>query len=72
MHFVGAMSGWAVGEDGYFLKTIDGGANWTSKSLNFSTNFFDVHFVDAQVGWAVGDYGYILKTTTGGDPLSLP
>jgi hypothetical protein len=59
-------TGWAVGGNGNFFYTWDGGVNWgqlhsgdiepiqTTKSLNA------VHFIDAKTGVAVGNNGIIL------------
>lgn len=52
-----------------FLKTTDGGENWSS--LNFNNLIRDFHFVDSLNGWVLIDqfeYGdpYLLHTTNGG------
>ena len=65
--FYSASTGWAVGEGGLVLRTLDGGANWTQQVSGSSSNLNGVHFVDPNTGWVVGDGGTVLKTTDGGD-----
>ena len=63
--FSSANLGWAVGAGGAVLKTTDGGASWSMRSV--STNIlYAVMFPDASNGWAVGAAGTILRTTDGG------
>jgi photosystem II stability/assembly factor-like uncharacterized protein len=70
VHFRDAQSGWLVGQDGIFMRTVDGGATWT-QSASFPRNWYDdppvrnLQFVDAQRGFAAGDHVY--RTTDGGE-----
>jgi len=64
--------GWAVGENGWLIKTVNGGATWTTllQKLAYSaggdfSNLYDIHFVDANTGWLVGEHG-LWTTTSGG------
>jgi len=64
--------GWAVGENGWLIKTVNGGATWTALYQKFAldsssdfANLYDIHFVDANTGWLVGEHG-LWYTTTGG------
>ena len=73
VHLVDQNIGYAVGKYGTILKTIDGGANWSSQTIYFAYTFYGVSFKDANNGIAVGDstaigvpYGSILRTTNGG------
>ncbi len=63
-----SLIGYAVGEDGQILKTIDGGMNWQTLLSGITETLNDVAFFDLSIGYAVGDYGVILKTDTGGEP----
>ena len=67
MHFTDANNGWAVGDGGTILKTIDGGATWAPQTSGTPTQVLTgVHFTDANNGWAVGSGGTILNTNDGG------
>ena len=59
--------GWAIGENGVILKTIDGGVNWISVSAPVNAYFNRVFFLDKSIGYVVGDGGEILKSNDGGD-----
>ncbi len=59
--------GWAVGENGIILRTIDGGLTWSTLSSGTTEDLHDVYFWDPQRGVAIGKNGTILGTTSGGD-----
>jgi len=59
-------TGWAVGDNGTILNTMDGGATWGTEQSGTGDNLNAVSFSDADNGWAVGDFGTILHTTDGG------
>jgi photosystem II stability/assembly factor-like uncharacterized protein len=59
--------GWAVGESGTILKTIDGGLNWISIETPINVTFNKISFFDLYIGYAVGDGGVIIKTIDGGE-----
>lgn len=61
-----AGTGWAVGDAGRILKTINGGVNWSVQTSGVTTQLNDVEFADARNGWVVGSY-CILHTTNGGE-----
>jgi photosystem II stability/assembly factor-like uncharacterized protein len=75
--FTSALSGWAVGGDGWssdtpresshgiILHTADGGVTWVAQKTPASA-VSDLAFVDDQQGWAVGGRGLILHTADGG------
>jgi photosystem II stability/assembly factor-like uncharacterized protein len=65
--FIDADTGWAVGEHGTILRTIDGGNNWTAQTSGTPFALSSVHFADVNYGTAVGDIGTILRTTNGGE-----
>ena len=58
--------GWAVGDAGKVVRTVDAGETWAPQaSFNFF-NLYGVWFTSATEGWAVGNSGTILHTTNGG------
>jgi len=59
--------GWAVGDTGTILKTIDGGLNWVSIETPVNAIYNKVCFYDIYLGYAVGNGGVILKTIDGGE-----
>lgn len=65
--FVSAWEGWAVGQDGVIIHTIDGGDTWQAQNSGVSTPLNAVAFApDGLHGWAVGDNGVIRHTDDGG------
>lgn len=64
--FPTASVGYAVGNVGAVMKTIDGGNNWSLMTTNSSQYLKSVDFVDANTGFAAGYQGVLLKTTNGG------
>ncbi|MEN1678482.1 MAG: YCF48-related protein [Planctomycetota bacterium] len=74
--FVDRRHGWAVGDRGVVLRTVDGGQNWRQLTTPLATPLYAVSFVDHQHGWAVGGevrpythdmLAVVLKTSDGGD-----
>jgi len=58
--------GYAAGDYGSVLKTMDAGTTW-SLGLSMTNNSLQaVHFTDVNTGFVVGVNGTILKTTNGG------
>ena len=62
---ISATEGWAVGEGGVILHTLDGGAFWTPQNSGTTGPLHDVRFLDALHGWATSG-NTILFTTDGG------
>ena len=58
--------GWAVGNKGTLIVTIDGGKTWQARKTHVTADLQSVHFVDTKTGWAVGDFGTVITTTDGG------
>jgi photosystem II stability/assembly factor-like uncharacterized protein len=58
--------GYAVGEGGAIVKSVDAGLTWTESTAPTNATLHGVSFVNAQIGWAVGDSGTIIRTTDGG------
>ena len=57
--FTDANTGYAVGESGTIIKTIDGGLNWTVLPTGTSNFLFSVCFANSNIGYAVGAFGKI-------------
>ena len=73
-NFVDNNNGFAAGANESFLRTTNGGLEWTVLNQGGSSDFYaDMFFRDSQTGWTVLGgwspfrHGYILKTTNGGD-----
>ncbi len=64
--FADSLYGWAVGDTGRILRTVNGGQTWTSQSSNTADNLLAVSFINRNEGFAAGDLGTLLKTTNGG------
>jgi photosystem II stability/assembly factor-like uncharacterized protein len=78
--FVDSDTGWAVGENGTILHTVDGGQSWIKQVSGTSLVLFDVQFFDKSVGYIIGgdnqdeDGGFrghftsiLLRTDDGGE-----
>jgi photosystem II stability/assembly factor-like uncharacterized protein len=66
VYFVDENTGWAVGQDGFILYTMDGGKKWKQQVSNSESVLYSVSFIDANTGCAVGEDGSIVRTTDGG------
>lgn len=59
--------GWAVGDGGLILATIDGGASWCQQNSGATEDLESVKFIDNRQGWSVAfEAGTILHTLDGG------
>jgi photosystem II stability/assembly factor-like uncharacterized protein len=67
VYFYDENLGWAVGDSGTILKTINGGDDWVVVTSGTSERLYSVHFDDENNGWIVGDHGIIMKSINGGD-----
>jgi len=58
--FVGEMNGWVGGGsispdvEGWVHRTIDGGDNWSARTLDVAWPIREILFLTDQIGWAVG------------------
>jgi photosystem II stability/assembly factor-like uncharacterized protein len=66
VYFPNPVIGYAVGDSGTIVKTIDSGNTWISQTSNTNYILYSVRFLNTNTGWAVGDKGTIRKTTNGG------
>ena len=53
MHMADAKEGWAVGDDGLVLHTLDGWHTWELQRTNVRISLRSVHFVDNFTGYVV-------------------
>jgi hypothetical protein len=63
--FVDALNGFAVGDYGTILKTVDGGVNWTNLERFSEFDFYRVKFASPLVGFVAGKLG--TKNENSGD-----
>ena len=68
--FFTGSTGWAVGEAGLALKTIDAGASWFSINIPTVRDLYCLSFISSTTGWVAGGNGVIFKTTDGGGTWS--
>ncbi|MCB0727481.1 MAG: T9SS type A sorting domain-containing protein [Ignavibacteriae bacterium] len=69
--FIDVNTGWAVGDKGTILKTINGGLNWSVQNSNVEVNLKNLIVFSENLSYVVGEYGVILKTTNGGNQWKL-
>lgn len=69
--FTDLQHGWAVGENGVILKTIDGGSNWIEYNSPTNKYLREVEFPSPSVGYIVGENGIILKYVDNSDFLQV-
>ena len=63
-YFASLNTGYIVGESGHFLKTIDGGDNWTKIDVGTFKNIHDIERVNDTTLILVGEDGFIYKYDT--------
>ena len=54
VYFIDQKEGWAVGDEGVILHTLNGGATWHRQATGLRSSLRSVHFITAEVGWVVG------------------
>ncbi|TWT37054.1 Ycf48-like protein precursor [Posidoniimonas corsicana] len=78
--FIDHQRGWAVGDHGVILGTVDGGRSWGRQATPVECPLHGVSFVDRKHGWAVGgvttpythsSHGVVLFTDNGGYTWSV-
>lgn len=66
IQFVNNLIGYAVGEKGSFIRTVDGGSSWVKLTeTDSSLSNYSVFFVNRDTGF-IGTSGKLFKTTNGG------
>lgn len=63
---VGNTAGWAVGEHGTVVHTLDGGLHWLAQDPHTTVTLRAIRFGDAEHGLLVGDFGTLDVTHDGG------
>ncbi len=59
--FPDSLNGWAVGNQGTIIYTLDGGNSWDQQF--FGTDpLYGVWFINSNSGWIVGHNGLIMHT----------
>lgn len=66
IYFSDGQHGWAAGEMGLIVATVDGGTTWAKQPSGTERSLTDVEFFDNSLGFAVGLDGTIIKTLDGG------
>lgn len=67
IEFYNQYTGWAVGDGGTILKTINGGANWISiANPAVGKPLSSIHIIDSNICYVVGWFETIIKTTNSG------
>lgn len=51
--FLDSKRGWAGGDDGFLIKTEDGGASWTKQSVSTTDAINDIYFRDKERGFLI-------------------
>ncbi len=76
LQFIDGKEGWAVGDEGVILHTIDGGQTWERQATGLRASLRSVAFVSQAAGWVVGreelphgrgSAGVLLFTKDGGE-----
>jgi photosystem II stability/assembly factor-like uncharacterized protein len=68
LDFVNKNIGYACGERGFLLKTLDGGKHWTSLPTTGTLNWlYGMAFKNEKIGFAVGLNETVIKTINGGN-----
>jgi len=65
--FISAAEGWAVGNNGTIIYTLDGGEHWSLQVSNTDADLNDLYFASPTSGIIVGDNGSILRTNNSGN-----
>ncbi|MDP2718578.1 MAG: hypothetical protein Q8P44_01910, partial [Dehalococcoidia bacterium] len=52
--FYDSLHGWAVGDIGSVIRSVDGGNTWSVELTGVNNNLRGVYFVSAREGWLVG------------------
>lgn len=65
--FLDSQKGWAAGNAGTILATVNRGRNWRSANTGTESDLNDVLFLDEQNGVAAGNDGTLLTTADGGE-----
>lgn len=71
--FADSLSGWAVGEGGMIMRSVNGGRSWdTCAMLDHWASFNKVTATDSLHAWIAGYYGALARTSDGGRTWTEP
>ncbi|MGE0824894.1 MAG: YCF48-related protein [Candidatus Binatia bacterium] len=65
IYFISPQQGWAVGQEGAIVRTLDGGRQWEFQPSGVQEALYDIGVID-DIGWIVGDKGTVLVSTNSG------
>jgi photosystem II stability/assembly factor-like uncharacterized protein len=65
VYFISPQQGWAVGQEGAIVRTLDGGRQWEFQTSGVQEALYDIGVID-DIGWIAGDKGTVLVSTNGG------
>jgi len=78
IQFIDDNQGWAVGNYGTLIYTIDAGFTWREHNFGLNVDLYDIYFLNESSGFAVGvknvgpqTYGIVFKTIDGGQNWEL-
>jgi photosystem II stability/assembly factor-like uncharacterized protein len=71
IHFLNQLTGYAAGNSGTIIKTINGGLNWSVLNTGTSVELRSVFVLNTTTILACGFSGTILKTSNGGDNWNI-
>lgn len=66
LEFTESGIGFAVGDHGTLISTIDSGATWLVRESGTENDLLSVYFLNTNKGWIFGADGTILRTLDGG------
>lgn len=70
IHFVDSLTGWAVGDNGSIVATVDGGETWSPQTSGTTEKLRSVFFLSDTLGWIAGGFSassnVLLMTEDGG------
>ena len=61
MVFADGAHAWAVGDEGYIVRSVDGGASWVKVPADTGRSLTAVSFAGPDDGWAVGTGGVVVR-----------
>ncbi|MBC8278224.1 MAG: T9SS type A sorting domain-containing protein [FCB group bacterium] len=67
IEFVSPDDGFAVGQNGRIVKTVNGGRDWQVLNAGITVNFNGVSMITGDHIWVAGNAGLILHTSDGGN-----
>jgi len=69
--FVDSLTGWIAGDNGFVMRTLDGGITWQEQTTQTTEIFWGIDFLDSFVGWGAGGVyqtgAVIVRTEDGGN-----